>query len=132
MANIIRVTIDFAEADKSSNPEIIEEEALSLADEMSEGNIVESAQLARQTVLPEGAKTGALAFISGVLTAEISRENLIKALGFLGNRFYGKTLTLQYKANGLECSLEYRNEEEIEQALAAITRLESLRINIKE
>lgn len=132
MTDVLQVVIDLTEVANRSNAEMMEEEALSLADEMSEGGIANSAYLAREKDLPEGAKTGALAFISGVLTAEISRENLMKALGFLGNRFYGKTLTLQYKADGLECSLEYRNEEEIEQALTAIVRLESLRINIKE
>ncbi|MGB7484867.1 MAG: hypothetical protein WA901_01660, partial [Phormidesmis sp.] len=79
-----------------------------------------------------GSKAGLLAFIGGVLTAEISRENLKKTMDFLGNQFYGKALTLNYKADGLECSLEYRNPEEMEQALAAVERLESIRIRVIE
>jgi hypothetical protein len=131
MTDILRIVIDLTKADRGSSPDELEEAALFLADEMSEGNIVESAHLVRQTDLPEGAKTGALAFVSGVLTAEISRENLKKTMDFLGNRFYGKTLTLEYKADGLECSLEYRNEKEMAQALSAIAQLESLRVHIK-
>ena len=131
MVDVLQVVIDLSETEHSSNPETLEEEALSLADELNEGGLAESAQLTRQKNLPQGAKPGALAFVSGVLTSEISRENLKKTMDFLGNRFYGKTLTLQYKAEGLECSLEYRNEKDIEQALATITQLESLRIHIK-
>lgn len=132
MADIIKVVIDLTETEHNPNPDLLEEDALTLIDEMNAGNLVESAQLTRQTDLPIGAKTGALAFISGVLTAEISRENLKRTLDFIGNRFYGKTLTLQYKADGLECSLEYRNSREMEQAIMAVAQLESLRIHVKD
>jgi hypothetical protein len=131
MADILQVVIDLTQAEQGLSRDELEESALCLADEMSGGNIAESAHLVRQTDLPAGAKTGALAFVGGLLTAEISRENLKKTMDFLGNRFYGKTLTLEYKADGLECSLEYRDEKEMEQALSAIARLESLRIHIK-
>ena len=132
MADTLQVMIDLTDRGQHSDPETLEEETLSLADEMREGKLVESVQLTRQTDLPKKAKSGALAFISGMLTTEISRENLSKAVDFLGNRFYGKTLTIEYKADGLECSLEYRNKKEMDRAINGIERLESLRVRVKE
>lgn len=132
MSDVLAVTIDLTAAGLDLEPSELEVRSLTLADELTAGKLAESARLARQSDLSEGAKAGLLAFVGGVLTAEISRENLKKTMDFLGNQFYGKTLTLNYKADGLECSLEYRNPEEMEQALAAVERLESIRIRVIE
>lgn len=132
MAELLTVLIDLTDAGLALTPDELEARSLTLADEMRSGRLVESAQLARQENLPQGARAGLLAFVGSAVTAEISRENLKKTMDFLGNRFYGKTLTLDYKANGLECSLEYRNSQEMEQALAAVERLESIRIRVKQ
>ncbi|MGB3573335.1 MAG: hypothetical protein WBG63_10495 [Phormidesmis sp.] len=132
MSDVLAVTIDLTAAGLDLEPSELEVRSLTLADELTAGKLAESARLARQSELSEGAKAGLLAFVGGVLTAEISRENLKKTMDFLGNQFYGKALTLNYKADGLECSLEYRNPEEMEQALAAVERLESIRIRVIE
>jgi len=132
MSDVLAVTIDLTAAGLDLEPSELEARSLTLADELTAGKLAESARLARRSELPEGSKAGLLAFIGGALTAEISRENLKKTMDFLGNQFYGKTLTLNYKADGLECSLEYRNPEEMEQALAAVERLESIRIRVIE
>ncbi|MGC1217466.1 MAG: hypothetical protein WA883_08335 [Phormidesmis sp.] len=132
MSDVLAVTIDLTAAGLDLEPSELEVRSLTLADELTAGKLAESARLARQSDLSEGAKAGLLAFVGGVLTAEISRENLKKTMDFLGNQFYGKALTLNYKADGLECSLEYRNPEEMEQALAAVERLESIRIRVIE
>ncbi|MGB3669389.1 MAG: hypothetical protein WA783_10210 [Phormidesmis sp.] len=132
MSDVLAVTIDLTAAGLDLEPSELEARSLTLADELTAGKLAESARLARQSELSEGAKAGLLAFVGGVLTAEISRENLKKTMDFLGNQFYGKALTLNYKADGLECSLEYRNPEEMEQALAAVERLESIRIRVIE
>ena len=132
MTELLNVTIDLTEAGLGLTPPEMEDRALALADELRSGRLSESAQLARQEDLPEGSKAGLLAFIGGVLTAEISRENLKKTMDFLGNQFYGRTLTLDYKADGLESTLEYRNSQELEQALQAVERLEAIRIRVKD
>ncbi len=124
--------IDLSEAGLEVSPREMESRSLRLANELRSGKLADSAQLARQEDLPEGAKSGMLAFVGSVLTAEISRENLKKTVDFLGNRFYGKTLTLDYKADGLECSLEYRNQAEMEQAIAGVEQLESIRIRVTQ
>jgi hypothetical protein len=132
MAELLKVTVDLSEAGLGLAASDLEVRSLTLADELRLGRLAESARLARQEDLPEGAKAGLLAFVGGVLTAEISRENLKKTMDFLGNQFYGKTLTLAYKGDGLECSLEYRNPAEMEQALAAVERLEAVRIKVMD
>ncbi|NEP19375.1 MAG: hypothetical protein F6J97_21190 [Leptolyngbya sp. SIO4C1] len=128
----MNVLIDLREVGLELDQAELEERSLLLADELRSGNLAESTRLARQAELPDGAKSGALAFIGGVLMAEVSRENLKQAIDFLGHRFYGKTLTLEYKADGLECAIEYRNQADIEQALATVERLETIRIRVKD
>lgn len=131
MAAPLTIIIDLTAAETDLDAEVLESRSLLLVDELQSGDLVATARLARETDLPAGAKSGTLAFIGGILTAEINRENLKKAMAFLGNRFYGKTLTLEYKGDGLETKLEYRNSEELEQALAAVKTLEDIRIQVK-
>lgn len=131
MEKLLNITIDLTEAGLELLPGEMEARSHTLADELRSGNLAESAKLARKEGVRPGAKSGMLAFAWGLLTAEISRENLKKIMDFLGNRFYGKTLTLDYKADGLECSLDYRNQEELEQAIAGVEQLEDLRIRVK-
>ncbi len=132
MAEPLSVAIDLTEAGLDLAPDEMEARSLALADELRSGDLAESARLVRQEDLPEGSKAGLLAFVGTVLTAEISRDNLKKTMDFLGHRFYGKTLTLSYKGDGLESTLEYRNPEELSQALAAVERLEAIRIRVKD
>ncbi len=132
MADTLTIVIDLTEAETGLESEELESRSLNLADELQSGDLVDSARLARESDLPEGAKSGLFAFIGGVLTAEVNRENLQKAVDFLGNRFYGKTLTLQYEADGLKTTLEYKNVEDLEVALAAVQKLETIRIQVKE
>jgi len=127
MSDVLAVTIDLTAAGLDLEPSELEARSLTLADELTAGKLAESARLARRSELPEGSKAGLLAFIGGVLTAEISRENLKKTMDFLGNQFYGKALKFEYKvsSDNREYSFDYRNPEEMEQALAAIERLDS-------
>lgn len=135
MAKLLTVMIDLTEAGLAVSPDNIEARSLDLADELRAGRLAESAQLARQEELTAGAKAGLLPFVGGVVKAEISRGNLKKTMDFLGNRFYGKTLTLVYKAEGVERSIEYRNSADMELALRAIEqldRLEAMRVQVRQ
>lgn len=132
MADTLTILIDLTEADASLEPDELETRSLNLADELLSGDLVNTAHLARAADLPEGAKSGLLAFVGGVLTAEVNGESLKRTLDFLGIRFYGKTLTLDYEADGLKTTLEYKNEKDLEVALAAVQKLENMRIQIKE
>lgn len=131
MPESLKVIIDITAPNKALTPSQQEEQSLALAEEMRLGKLVYSAQLARETELPEGAKSGLAAFVGSLLTAEISRENLKKALDFLGNRFYGKSITMSYEADGESLKYSFSGKpEELDKALAAVERLENIRIQV--
>ncbi|MEO1400591.1 MAG: hypothetical protein AAFV72_04975 [Cyanobacteria bacterium J06635_1] len=132
MTKPLTVTIDLTEAGLELPPDGLEAMSLRLADELQAGGLAETAGLARAEDVPEQAKSAIAGFIWGVLTTEITRENLKKTLDFLGNQFYGKARMLEYKADGLECSIEYRNQADLDQAIAAVDSLEAIRIKIKD
>ncbi|MEL6555844.1 MAG: hypothetical protein AAFQ63_20640 [Cyanobacteria bacterium J06621_11] len=132
MTEPLNVMIDLRESGLGEDREALEARSLTLADEMRSGNLVETARLARQEDLPEGAKSGMLAFVGGLLTAEISRENLKKTIGFLGNRFYGEKLTISYKVGDCEYVIDYRDPAKRDEAIASIEQLEHLRIRVQK
>jgi hypothetical protein len=105
---------------------------LTIADEMECDNLVQSARLARDEDIPEAAKSGAGAFLMGVLTTEINRENLGKVMNYLGSLRYGKTLTLSGEIDGMTYDIEYRNKQELDQAADTIERLANLRVKMRE
>jgi hypothetical protein len=123
--------IDFSEAGLDLQRAELEEYLLNLGDELRSGELVQGARLARESDLPDGSKSGMAAFVVGVLTAEVNRENIRKVLDFLGNQFYGKTLTLAGEIDGMTYSIEYRNQKDIDQAIETIERLSNLRVKIQ-
>lgn len=132
MSSVCPVLIDFSEAGLDLDRAEMEEFVLIAADEMQAGELIQDARLARESDIPEAAKPGAAAFVLGILTAEVNRENIRKVMDFLGNQFYGKTLTLSGEMDGMTYSIEYRNQEDIDQAVDTIERLSNLRIKILE
>lgn len=132
MSELLPVLIDFSEAELGFDSADLEDWLLSIADEMESGDLAQSARLARDEDIPEAAKSGVAAFLVGILTAEINRENLGKVMDYLGNLRYGKTLTLSFEVDGMTSTLEYRNKQELDQALDATERLANLRVKIRE
>jgi hypothetical protein len=132
MSESLPVLIDFSEAELGFDSADLEDWLLSIADEMESGDLAQSARLARDEDIPEAAKSGVAAFLVGFLTAEINRENLGKVIDYLGNLRYGKTLTLSFEVDGMTSTLEYRNKQELDQALDATERLANLRVKIRE
>lgn len=124
------VLIDFSEAGLELDRAELESFLSTVADEMEAGNLVQSACLARDEDIPETAKSGAAAFLIGILTAEINRENLSKVMNYLGNLHYGKTLILSGEMDGMTYNIEYRNEQELDKATDTIERLSNLRVKI--
>ncbi|NJL41640.1 MAG: caspase family protein [Leptolyngbyaceae cyanobacterium SM1_4_3] len=109
MSTSSTVLIDFSEAGLDLDRADLEDFLLNVANEMRSGDLVQEAQLARETDVPEAAKSGAAAFLVGILTAEINRENLGKVMDYLGNLRYGKTLALSGEIDGMTYNIEYRN-----------------------
>ncbi|MBF2075967.1 MAG: hypothetical protein IGS50_19710 [Synechococcales cyanobacterium C42_A2020_086] len=126
------VLIDFSEAGLNFDRAELESFLLTIADEMESGALVQSARLARDEDIPESAKSGVGAFLIGILTTEINRENLGKVMDYLGNLRYGRTLTLSGEIDGMTYSIEYRNKKELDQAADTIERLANLRVKIRE
>lgn len=126
------VLIDFSEAGLDLNRAELEEFLLKVADEMESGDLVQEAKLARETDVPDTAKSATAAFVWGILTAEVNRENIRKVVDFLGNQFYGKTLKISGEMDGMSYDFEYRNQEDIDRAVETIERLSNLRIRILE
>jgi hypothetical protein len=126
------VLIDFSEANLDLDRAELESFLLTIADEMECDNLVQSARLARDEDIPEAAKSGAGAFLMGVLTTEINRENLGKVMNYLGSLRYGKTLTLSGEIDGMTYDIEYRNKQELDQAADTIERLANLRVKMRE
>ena len=132
MTESCSVLIDFSEAGLELDRADLEDFLLTIADEMESGDLVQSARLARDEDIPDAAKSGVAAFLVGILTADINRENLSKVMDYLGNLRYGKTLTLSFELDGMTSTLEYRNQQELDQALDATERLANLRVKIRE
>jgi hypothetical protein len=125
------VLIDFNEANIALDRASLEILLLKIADEMQSGNLVQDASLVRDVDTPDSAKSGAAAFLVGILTAEINRENLGKVMDYLGNLRYGKTIVLSGEIDGMTYNIEYRNKQELDQAVETIERLSKLRIKIQ-
>ena len=132
MSDSCSVLIDFSEAGLDLDRADLESFLLTIADEMESGYLVQSARLARDEDIPDAAKSGVAAFLIGILTTEINRENLGKVMDYLGNLRYGKTLTLSGEVDGMTYNIEYRNKEELDQAADTIERLANLRVKIRE
>lgn len=132
MSTSSSVLIDFSEAGLDLDRAELEDFLLTVADEMRSGDLVEEARLARETDIPEAAKSGVAAFLVGMLSAVVSREKLVKVMDYLGNLRYGKTLTLSGEIDGMTYNIEYRNKQELDQAADTIERLSNLRIKIRE
>lgn len=124
MSQTVDILIDLKNAGLDLSEEELEDFSLSLADELRDG-LAEEARLVRQAAAPEGSK-GAEGFDWGILKAEVNLENIGKLLGWLKERFVGSTLTLEYG----EVKLTYRTEQELQAQVAALERIQDLKIRV--
>lgn len=121
----VQVKIDFSDADPDLEAEDLEELTRNLQREVAE--LVEDVELIRESDIPPGAKPGLANFIPGMLSAVFSVDKSKALLNTLGDRFYGKTLKLEF-SNQEKCyKLEYRSKQQLDDAVAAIERLSKLR-----
>lgn len=121
----VKVLIDLTDAGRDLEPEALEELTSQVVEEIR-GELVEDAGLVRESDIPEGGKPAIAGFIVGLLTAEVNAKNAKALLNYLGEQFYGKTLKLDFEANGKKYSLEYRNKEQLDEAIEAIKRLSKM------
>ncbi len=123
MSDNLQVFIDLNQAGLDLDPEELETYALSLANEMKDG-LVEDASPVRAVDLPDGAKGAG--FDMGFLKAEVNFDNFKLMMNWLGERMYGRTLTIEYG----DVKLEYRTDIELEKQLTALKEISQLRVRV--
>jgi hypothetical protein len=126
----IEIFIDLTDTDGKLNPEELEEITTNLADQLQE--IVEDTQKVREADIPEGGKSAFAGFIPGMLKTLLDPKKAKELLDLLGNRFYGKTLTLEYEDNGKKYKFDYTNPQQMEAALAAFEKLAKLKVSVNK
>lgn len=109
-----------------NNPELEDVErqeiARKLLHELRQLDEVENADFAKDLELELGAKS-VLATIAGVLTAEVSIENIQKVLGFIGERIPNKPVIIKVKVGEKEVEIEAKSRKELEDAEKVVRQL---------
>jgi hypothetical protein len=124
-----QVVIDLNQAGLNLEPEEMEAYALRLAGELRE-NLADEAGLARESDLPEGAMSGAAAFVLGILKAEVSAKNLGAVMKWLWTVRPNTVLKLSYENAGKKVNLEYRTQEQLERQMAALKEIDSFMVQL--
>lgn len=99
-----------------------QEIARKLLRELRQLDEVENANFAKDSELESGTKS-ALATIVGVLTAEVSIENIQKVLGFIGDRIPNKPVVIKVKVGEQEVEIEAKSRKELEDAERVVRQL---------
>ena len=123
LANV-QVKIYLSDTEPDLDPEELEELTRNLKQEIAE--LVEEVDLVRESEIPAGGKSGLANFVPGVLSAVFRVDKSKALLNTLGERFYGKTLTLEFSNQGKCYKLEYRSKQQLDDAVDAIERLSKL------
>jgi len=125
MSDTLDLYIDLNEAGFDFDPEEFEIYSQNLVADLKEG-LVEDAQLARVTDVPEGSKAGQGGFDLGILKAEVNLENTVALLKWLRNRIAGAELQIEYG----DVKLKYRTEEQLQQQLMALNQISHLTVRV--
>lgn len=124
-----QVIIDFNQAGLDLEPEDLEAYALRLAEELRE-DLVEDVGLARESDIPDGAMSGAAAFLLGILKAEVTAKNLLAVMKWLWNLRPNTVLKVSYKNGDREVHMEYRTQEQLQQQMAVLKELDSFMVQL--
>lgn len=126
MANLV---IDLNQAGFDFDLEEMEAYSLRLADELR-GDLAEDAGLARESDLPEGAMSGAAAFLEGILKAEVNPTNILSVMKWLWNLKPNTVLKVTYESDGKKVALEYRTQEQLDSQIEALKKIDSLMVQL--
>ena len=124
-----QVIIDLNKAGFDFEPEMMEAYSLRLVKELRE-DLAEDAELARDHDMPDGAMSGAAAFLLGILKAEVNAKNVFAFMTWLWNLCPKTLLKITYKQGGGEVILEYRTLEELEQQISALKTIDSFMVQL--
>ncbi|MBW4547097.1 MAG: hypothetical protein KME25_22035 [Symplocastrum torsivum CPER-KK1] len=116
------IKFTFAVNDPELDDEERQETARKLLRELRQLDEVENADFAKDSDLEPGARS-VLATIVGVLTAEVSIENIQKVLGFIGDRIPNKPVVIKVKVGEQEVEIEAKSRKELEDAEQVVRQL---------
>ncbi|MBD2463929.1 hypothetical protein H6G89_23280 [Oscillatoria sp. FACHB-1407] len=117
----LKIMIDISQVDPDLEPEELESLTDSLKNEISE--LVEDAELVRESEIPEGGKPALAGFVLGILKTEVSVKNIQALMGVLQDRFGSKPIELTGEKNGNKFSIKVGKPEDLDQAVAAFQKL---------
>jgi len=119
----LQIIIDISQIDPDLEPEELESLTDSLKNEISE--LVENAELVRESEIPEGGKPALAGFVLGVLKTEVSVKKIQELMGVLQERFGSKPIKLTGEKDGnkLTFSLEVGRAEDLDKVVAAFQKL---------
>ncbi|WP_434687773.1 sugar ABC transporter permease [Pseudanabaena minima] len=110
------ICVNLELVDPSLDAEDLQAAARNLLKQVRAVDGVEEADLVAVTDVPDGAMALG-GFVVGLLTAEVSADNLKKLGGFLKDRIVGKTLKMSVEAYGKKIAIEGSSQVEFEYAL---------------
>lgn len=116
------IQLTFAVNDPELEDEQRQEIARKLLRQLKQLDEVEKAELAKDEELEEGARS-VLSTLVGVLTAEVSIENIQKVLAFIGDRIPNKPLIIKVKVGNQEIEIEAKSRKELEAAEKVVSQL---------
>lgn len=114
--SIVRLTIAFVDSGLAIEEK--DEEAQNLLDQMRGLDEVESVSRVLDLNPPEASKALG-GFLVGLLTAEVSSENIKKLMTFLGDRLGNKPIELEVEANGKKLKVKASSQAELAAAIEA-------------
>lgn len=112
------VKLTIALSDPDLDAEELDKVTRNLLQEMNELDEVAQASLVKVEAAPEGSKALA-GFLLGILQAEVSVDNIMKVLGFIGDRGKGKTIEMELEADGRKLKLKASNQQDLVAAIRA-------------
>jgi len=115
MTDAPTVQLTFAVNDPELDDEERQEIAQKLLRQLKQLDEVEKVGRAEDSNLEEGSRS-VLATLVGVLTAEVSVENVGKVLGFVGDRLSDKPIIIKVKVGEQEVEIEAKSRKELEEA----------------
>src|SRR4028118_521046 len=122
MTDTRTIQFTFAVNDLELDDEERQEIARKLLRQLRSLDEVERADFAEDLSQPEGAKS-VLATLVGVLTTEVSVENIKKVLGFIGDRLGDKPMIIKVKVGDQEVEIEAKSRQELAEAQKVVNDL---------
>lgn len=112
------VKLTIALSDSDLDAEELDKVTRNLLQEMNELDEVEQASLVKVEKAPEGSKALA-GILLGILQAEVNVDNILKVLGFIGDREKGKTIEMELEADSRKLKLKASNQQDLVAAIQA-------------